>query len=93
LEKKCLSKLVNLCVTCWSPEAAPLDTVKNNEAFRDGLLAVTLGIWEHVKNGPREKRKLGQPGMADVLDAANWAFDGIGFASIGMCRSGQQADY
>ena len=60
---------------CWSTEATPLDAVKGNEAIRDGLLAVTLGMWDHVKNGPREERKIGQPGKADVLDAANWALD------------------
>ena len=29
-----------------------LDTIKENETIRDELLAITLGIWNHIKNGP-----------------------------------------
>jgi len=50
----------------WAEWGGDLDTVKDNEAIRDELLAITLGIWDHVKNG-------GDHG------AENWALDWFGF--------------
>ncbi|MBI2479379.1 MAG: FAD-dependent oxidoreductase [Planctomycetia bacterium] len=68
----------------WAEWGGTLDTVKDNEAIRDELLAVTLGIWDHVKNGSRDEAMAGQPdvpdaGKADVDRAENWALDWIGF--------------
>ncbi|MBC8351733.1 MAG: FAD-dependent oxidoreductase [Planctomycetes bacterium] len=58
----------------WAEWGGTLDTVKDNESIRDELLAITLGIWDHVKNGPRD-----ETGADNSLDAANWALDWIGF--------------
>lgn len=53
----------------WAEWGGTLDTIKDNEQIRDELLAVTLGIWNHIKNGPG----------ADRFRADNWALDWIGF--------------
>ena len=58
----------------WAEWGGTLDTLKDNEAIRDELLAVVLGIWDHVKNGPP-----GTPAGADPLKAANWALEWFGF--------------
>lgn len=58
----------------WAEWGGTLDTLKDNEAIRDELLAVVLGIWDHVKNGPS-----GTPARADPLKAANWALEWFGF--------------
>ena len=34
----------------WIEWGGCLDTVKDNERIRDELLAITLGIWNHIKN-------------------------------------------
>ena len=41
----------------WAEWGGTCDTVKDNEDIRDELLAVMLGIWDHVKNGPPEERR------------------------------------
>jgi hypothetical protein len=53
----------------WAEWGGTLDTVKDNEAIRDELLGVTLGIWNHIKNGPG----------AEKFKAECWALDWIGF--------------
>ena len=58
----------------WAEWGGTLDTLKDNEAIRDELLAVVLRIWDHVKNGPP-----GTPARADPLKAANWALEWFGF--------------
>jgi hypothetical protein len=58
----------------WAEYGGTLDTVKDNEAIRDELLAIVLGIWNHVKNGPD-----GTPPGADPFDASHWALDWFGF--------------
>ena len=58
----------------WAEWGGTLDTLKDNEAIRDELLAVVLRIWDHVKNGPP-----GTPAGADPLKAANWALEWFGF--------------
>ncbi len=58
----------------WAEWGGKLDTIKDNEKIRDELLAIVLGIWDHVKNGPP-----GTPAEADPSDAANWALDWFGF--------------
>lgn len=52
----------------WAEWGGCLDTLKDNERIRDELLAVTLGIWNHIKN---------ESDLAPV--AANWALEWIGF--------------
>lgn len=49
----------------WVEWGGHLDTIKDNEAIRDELLAVVMGIWDHIKNG-------GDHG------AEHWALDWIG---------------
>ncbi len=50
----------------WAEWGGQLDTIKDNEIIRDELLAVTLGVWDHIKNS-------GNHG------AENWALDWFGF--------------
>lgn len=50
----------------WVEWGGCLDTIKDGEAIRDELLAIMLGVWDHIKNG-------GDHG------AANWALDWFGF--------------
>ncbi|MFH1570222.1 MAG: FAD-dependent oxidoreductase, partial [Gemmatimonadota bacterium] len=35
----------------WAEWGGQLDTIKDNETIRDELLAIVLGIWDHIKNG------------------------------------------
>ena len=58
----------------WAEWGGTLDTIGDNETIRDELLAIALGIWDHVKNGPPE-----QAGSGDPFEAENWALDWIGF--------------
>ena len=58
----------------WAEWGGTLDTIKQNETIRDELLAITLGVWNHIKNGPP-----GTPAEADPFEAAHWALDWIGF--------------
>ncbi len=50
----------------WVEWGGCLDTIKDNETIRDELLAIMLGVWDHIKNG-------GDHG------ADNWALDWFGF--------------
>lgn len=50
----------------WVEWGGTLDTIKDNEAIRDELLAIQMGIWDHIKNG-------GDHG------AENWALEWVGF--------------
>ena len=50
----------------WVEWGGDLDTIKDNETIRDELLAVLLGVWDHIKNG-------GEHG------AEQWALDWFGF--------------
>ena len=50
----------------WVEWGGTLDTIKDNETIRDELLAIMLGVWDHIKNG-------GDHG------AENWALDWFGF--------------
>lgn len=49
----------------WIEWGGCLNTVKDNERIRDELLAITLGIWNHIKN-------------ESGLDVSRWALDWIG---------------
>ncbi len=53
----------------WAEWGGELDTIKDNEIIRDELLAITLGIWDHVKNGTEN----------DDFHASHWALDWFGF--------------
>lgn len=50
----------------WIEWGGCLDTLKDNERIRDELLAITLGVWDFVKNH-------------SGLDASRWALEWIGF--------------
>lgn len=50
----------------WAEWGGCLDTLKDNERIRDELLAITLGIWNHIKN-------------ESGLPVENWALEWIGF--------------
>lgn len=50
----------------WVEWGGCLDTIKDNERIRDELLAISLGVWNHIKN-------------ESGLDAANWALEWVGF--------------
>lgn len=50
----------------WAEWGGQLDTIKDNEHIRDELLAIVLGIWDHIKNG-------GEHG------AEEWALEWFGF--------------
>lgn len=58
----------------WAEWGGVLDTIKQNEEIRDELLAIVMGIWDHVKNGPP-----GTPAGEDPFEAAHWALDWFGF--------------
>ena len=58
----------------WAEWGGTLDTIKDNETIRDELLAIALGIWDHVKNGPP-----GEPAGADPFQSSHWALDWVGF--------------
>ncbi len=58
----------------WAEWGGTLDTVKDNEQIRDELLAVAMGIWDHIKNGPAD-----EPTGSDPFEASHWALDWIGF--------------
>lgn len=64
----------------WAEWGGTLDTIKDNEAIRDELLAIVLGIWDHVKNGPPEERS-GDRSESDGREhgASHWALDWFGF--------------
>ena len=62
----------------WAEWGGTLDTIKDNEAIRDELLAVALGIWDHVKNGPPEDAARATA-AADPFQASQWALEWIGF--------------
>jgi len=51
----------------WAEWGGELDTIKDNEEIRDELLAVALGIWDHIKNS------------GNGHGAENWALDWLGF--------------
>ncbi|MCB0686692.1 MAG: FAD-dependent oxidoreductase, partial [Saprospiraceae bacterium] len=50
----------------WLEWGGDLDTIRDNEVIRDELLAILMGVWDHVKNG-------GDHG------ADHWALEWCGF--------------
>lgn len=53
----------------WAEWGGTRDTIRDNEAIRDELLAIALGIWDHIKNGPGRER----------FRSERWALEWIGF--------------
>jgi hypothetical protein len=51
----------------WAEWGGQIDTIKDNEVIRDELLAITLGIWDYVKNS------------GDYPNSENWALSWFGF--------------
>lgn len=49
----------------WIEWGGCLDTIKDNERIRDELLAITLGVWNYIKN-------------ESGVDASHWALEWIG---------------
>ncbi len=50
----------------WIEWGGCLDTIRDNERIRDELLAITLGVWDFVKNHSE-------------VDASHWALEWVGF--------------
>lgn len=50
----------------WAEWGGCLDTIKDNERIRDELLAITLGVWNYIKNH-------------SGLDVRQWALEWVGF--------------
>jgi hypothetical protein len=50
----------------WVEWGGCLDTIQDNERIRDELLAIVLGVWDHIKN---------EAGV----DASRWALEWVGF--------------
>jgi hypothetical protein len=51
----------------WIEYGGTMDTIKDNEVIRDELLAILMGVWDHIKNS------------GDHPESANWALDWFGF--------------
>ncbi|MBL8231744.1 MAG: FAD-dependent oxidoreductase [Bryobacterales bacterium] len=69
----------------WVEWGGHLDTVRDNDRIRHELLAIAMGVWDHVKNhctqppdpsAAYEKWMAGQAPPA--ASAANWALDWVG---------------
>lgn len=69
----------------WAEWGGQLDTVRDNDRIRHELLAIAMGVWDHVKNhctqppdpsAAYEKWMAGQTPPA--ASAANWALDWVG---------------
>jgi hypothetical protein len=54
----------------WVEWGGNLDTISDGDEIRDELLAVMMGVWDHIKNGGPEGSDHG---------ADNWALEWIGF--------------
>lgn len=51
----------------WLEYGGVVDTIKDNEAIRDELLAILMGVWDHIKNS------------GEHPESENWALDWFGF--------------
>lgn len=51
----------------WVEFGGTMDTIKDNETIRDELLAIMLGVWDHIKNSGNHP------------ESENWALDWFGF--------------
>jgi hypothetical protein len=50
----------------WVEFGGTMDTIKDNETIRDELLAIMMGVWDHIKNSGNHP------------ESANWALDWFG---------------
>jgi hypothetical protein len=69
----------------WAEWGGHLDTVRDNDRIRHELLAVAMGVWDHVKNhctqppDPSAAYEKWMGGEAPpAASAANWALDWVG---------------
>jgi len=51
----------------WVEFGGLMDTIADNETIRDELLAIMLGVWDHIKNSGHHP------------ESGNWALDWFGF--------------
>ncbi|GAE07464.1 hypothetical protein JCM10914_3694 [Paenibacillus sp. JCM 10914] len=51
----------------WVEFGGLLDTISDNETIRDELLAIMMGVWDHIKNSGQHP------------ESKNWALDWFGF--------------
>jgi hypothetical protein len=51
----------------WVEYGGTIDTIKENETIRDELLAIMMGVWDHIKNSGNHP------------ESENWALDWFGF--------------
>lgn len=51
----------------WVEYGGVMDTIKDNETIRDELMAIMLGVWDHIKNS------------GEHPESENWALDWFGF--------------
>lgn len=51
----------------WVEFGGLMDTISDNEIIRDELLAIMMGVWDHIKNSGHHP------------ESENWAFDWFGF--------------
>ncbi|WP_029192558.1 FAD-dependent oxidoreductase [Paenibacillus harenae] len=51
----------------WVEFGGMLDTIADNETIRDELLAIMMGVWDHIKNSGHHP------------ESENWALDWFGF--------------
>jgi hypothetical protein len=51
----------------WVEFGGTMDTIKDNEMIRDELIAIMLGVWDHIKNSGNHP------------ESVNWALDWFGF--------------
>lgn len=51
----------------WVEFGGMLDTIADNESIRDELLAIMLGVWDHIKNSGNHP------------ESENWAIDWFGY--------------
>jgi len=51
----------------WVEFGGMMDTIADNETIRDELLAIMLGVWDHIKNSGNHP------------ESENWALDWFGF--------------
>lgn len=51
----------------WMEWGGHLDTIKDNEAIRDELMSILMGVWDYIKNS------------GNYPDSENWAMEWCGF--------------
>ena len=51
----------------WVEYGGVMDTIKDNETIRDELMAIMMGVWDHIKNSGNHP------------ESENWALDWFGF--------------